>query len=73
MKLELWAFFILLFLERGLLDIKQIQESRRHWHRKFECGYFINDNGNVICHPTGEEHLFIDLPGQLTQARLLIP
>ncbi len=53
------------------MNIKQIQESRESYGIEgWGAGYFsINDNGNVVCHPTGEEHLSIDLPEAIETAK----
>ena len=45
------------------MNIRQIQESRELYGiDSWGDGYFsINDNGFVVCHPTAEEHLSINL------------
>ena len=45
------------------MNIRQIQEARElygidNWGARY---FGINDDGNVACHPTGEEHLSVDL------------
>jgi len=46
------------------MNIRQIQEARENYGiDQWGAGYFgINDQGNIVCHPTGEEHLAIELP-----------
>jgi arginine decarboxylase len=46
------------------MNIRQIQEARELFGIDgWGAGYFgINDQGHVTCHPTGEEHLAVDLP-----------
>ena len=46
------------------MNIQQIREARELYGIDgWGGGYFnIDDNGNVVCHPTGEEHLQVDLP-----------
>ena len=53
------------------MNIKQIQESRESYGIDgWGAGYFgINDRGNVVCHPTGEEHQFIELPTAIEAAK----
>ncbi|SME97070.1 biosynthetic arginine decarboxylase [Pseudobacteriovorax antillogorgiicola] len=53
------------------MNIQQIQEAREQYGIEgWGSGYFgIDDNGNVVCHPTGEEHLSIDLPDLVEQAK----
>ena len=53
------------------MNIKQIQESRESFGIEgWGAGYFgINDSGHVVCHPTGEEHLFISLPAAIEAAK----
>lgn len=55
------------------MNIQQIQEARELYGIDgWGAGYFsIADNGNVVCHPTGEEHLFIDLPEAISKAKSL--
>lgn len=45
------------------MNIRQIQEARElygidNWGARY---FGINDDGNVACHPTGQEHLSVDL------------
>lgn len=53
------------------MNIQQIQEARELYGIDgWGAGYFsIADNGNVVCHPTGEEHLTIDLPEAINKAK----
>ena len=53
------------------MNIQQIQEAREEYGIDgWGDGYFgIDDNGNVACYPTGEEHLSIDLPKLIEQAK----
>ncbi len=46
------------------MNIRQIQEARELYGiDDWGAGYFgINDEGEVVCHPTGEEHLCVPLP-----------
>ncbi len=55
------------------MNIQQIQEARELYGIDgWGAGYFsIADNGNVVCHPTGEEHLTIDLPEAISKAKSL--
>ena len=55
------------------MNIQQIQEARDSYGiENWGAGYFgIDDSGNVICHPTGEEHLSVDLPKLVEQAKAL--
>jgi arginine decarboxylase len=55
------------------MNIQQIQEARELYGIDgWGAGYFsIADNGNVVCHPTGEEHLTIDLPEAINKAKSL--
>ncbi len=45
------------------MNIRQIQEARELFGiDEWGAGYFgINDEGNIVCYPTGEEHLSVDL------------
>ncbi len=45
------------------MNIKQIQDARELYGIEgWGAGYFgISDTGNVVCYPTGEEHLSVDL------------
>lgn len=53
------------------MNIQQIQEARESYGIEgWGAGYFgIDDNGNVVCHPTGEEHLSVDLPKLIEQTQ----
>ncbi len=53
------------------MNIQQIQEARELYGIDgWGAGYFsIADNGNVVSHPTGEEHLTIDLPEAISKAK----
>lgn len=55
------------------MNIKQIQEAREIFGiDDWGNGYFgINDEGNVVCHPSGEEHLSVDLPKAIEECRRL--
>ena len=55
------------------MNIRQIQEARELYGiDDWGSGYFgIDDNGHVVCHPTGEEHLSIDLPDIMEQCKKL--
>lgn len=55
------------------MNIQQIQEARELYGIDgWGAGYFsIADNGNVVAHPTGEEHLTIDLPEAISKAKSL--
>ncbi|MBM4251454.1 MAG: biosynthetic arginine decarboxylase [Deltaproteobacteria bacterium] len=46
------------------MNIRQIQEARELYGiDEWGAGYFgINDEGHVVSHPTGEEHLSVSLP-----------
>ena len=46
------------------MNIRQIQEARELYGiDDWGAGYFsINDQGNIVCHPSAQEHLQIDLP-----------
>jgi arginine decarboxylase len=46
------------------LNIRQIQEARELYGiDDWGAGYFsINDQGDVVCHPTGEENRVVELP-----------
>ncbi len=54
------------------MNIRQIQEARELYGiDDWGAGYFgIDDNGHVVCHPTGEEHLSIDIPEVIEQCKL---
>ncbi len=53
------------------MNIRQIQEARELYGiDDWGAGYFgIDDNGHVVCHPTGEEHLSIDIPEVIEQVK----
>jgi arginine decarboxylase len=53
------------------MNIRQIQESRELYGiDSWGDGYFsINDHGHVVCHPTAEEHLSIDLERAVEMAK----
>lgn len=53
------------------MNIRQIQEARELFGiDEWGGGYFgINDEGQVVCHPTGEEHLSISLPEAVKKAK----
>ena len=53
------------------MNIRQIQEARELFGiDSWGAGYFgINDEGNIVCHPTGEEHLSVDLPEAIEECR----
>ena len=53
------------------MNIQQIQEARELYGIDgWGSGYFsIADSGNVVCHPTGEEHFLIDLPEAINKAK----
>ncbi len=53
------------------MNIQQIREARELYGIEgWGGGYFsIDDNGNVVCHPTGEEHLQVDLPEVIEAAK----
>lgn len=55
------------------MNIQQIQEARELYGIEgWGAGYFsIADNGNVVCHPTSEEHLAIDMPEAILKAKSL--
>ncbi len=55
------------------MNIQQIQEARELYGIDgWSSGYFsINDSGHVCAHPSGEEHLSIDLPKAIEKAREL--
>ncbi len=46
------------------MNIRQIQEARDLYGiDEWGAGYFgINDEGKVVCHPTGEEHMSVPIP-----------
>ena len=54
------------------MNIRQIQEARELFGiDEWGGGYFgINDEGQVVCHPTGEEHLSVSLPEAIRKAKL---
>lgn len=53
------------------MNIQQIQEARELYGIDgWGGGYFsIDDKGHVVCHPTGEEHISIDLPEAIKKAK----
>ena len=53
------------------MNIRQIQEARELYGiDDWGAGYFgINDEGHVVCHPTGEEHLSVSLPAVMEECR----
>jgi arginine decarboxylase len=53
------------------MNIRQIQEARELFGiDEWGGGYFgINDEGQVVCHPTGEEHLSVSLPEAVQKAK----
>lgn len=53
------------------MNIQQIQEAREQYGIEgWGAGYFgIDDSGNVVCHPSGEEHLSVDLPKVIQQIK----
>lgn len=53
------------------MNIQQIQEARELYGiDSWGAGYFsIDDKGHVVCHPTGEEHLSVDLPAVIQKAK----
>lgn len=53
------------------MNIRQIQEARELFGiDEWGGGYFgINDEGQVVCHPTGEEHLSVALPEAIRKAK----
>lgn len=53
------------------MNIRQIQEARELFGiDEWGGGYFgINDEGQVVCHPTGEEHLSVSLPEAVKKAK----
>lgn len=53
------------------MNIRQIQEARELYSiDDWGAGYFgINDQGEVVCHPTGEENLLIELPKAIEMCR----
>lgn len=55
------------------MNIQQIQEARELYGIDgWGAGYFsIDDKGHVVCHPTGEEHLSIDLPAVIDKAKAM--
>ncbi|MFW7380990.1 MAG: biosynthetic arginine decarboxylase [Oligoflexus sp.] len=55
------------------MNIQQIQEARELYGIDgWGAGYFsIDDKGHVVCHPTGEEHLSIDLPAVIDKAKTM--
>lgn len=53
------------------MNIRQIQEARELYGiDDWGAGYFgINDEGHVVAHPTGEEHLSVSLPEVIAQLK----
>lgn len=53
------------------MNIRQIQEARELYSiDEWGAGYYgINDQGHVVCHPSGEEHLSVPLPAIIEAAR----
>lgn len=53
------------------MNIRQIQEAReRYGIEDWGAGYFgIDDSGMVSCHPTGEEHMSINLHQAVVEAK----
>jgi len=53
------------------MNIRQIQEARELYGiDDWGAGYFgINDEGHVVCHPTGEEHLSVSLPEVIEECK----
>ncbi len=53
------------------MNIRQIQEARELYGiDDWGAGYFgIDDEGHVVCHPTGEEHLSVSLPEVIEEAK----
>ena len=53
------------------MNIQQIQEARELYGIEgWGAGYFsIDDKGHVVCHPTGEEHLSVDIPKAIEKAK----
>lgn len=53
------------------MNIRQIQEARELFGiDEWGGGYFgIDDEGQVVCHPTGEEHLSVSLPEAVRKAK----
>lgn len=53
------------------MNIRQIQEARELYGiDEWGAGYFgINDEGHIVCHPTGEEHLSVSLPDVIQKLR----
>ena len=53
------------------MNIQQIQEARELYGIDgWGAGYFsIDDRGQVVCHPTGEEHLSVPLPAIMEKAK----
>lgn len=55
------------------MNIRQIQEARELFGiDEWGAGYFgVNDEGNVVSHPTGEEHLSVSLPEAVERCKQL--
>lgn len=55
------------------MNIQQIQEARELYGIDgWGAGYFsIDDKGHVVCHPTGEEHLSVDIPAVIQKAKAM--
>lgn len=55
------------------MNIRQIQEAREIYGIDgWGLDYFgINDHGDVVCHPTGEEHLSVELPKAIAKVKEL--
>lgn len=53
------------------MNIRQIQEARELYGIDgWGAGYFgINDEGHVVAHPTGEEHISVSLPEVMEEVR----
>jgi arginine decarboxylase len=53
------------------MNIRQIQESRQLYGiENWGAGYFsINDEGHVVCHPTLDEHIIVDIPAVIQKAK----
>lgn len=53
------------------MNIRQIQEARELYGiDEWGAGYFgIDDEGKVVCHPTGEEHVSVPIPEVIATLR----
>jgi arginine decarboxylase len=69
-KIGLW-WRLCIYCQGPGMNIRQIQEARDLYGiEDWGAGYFgIDDEGVVVCHPTGEEHRSVQLPKVLEYCR----